>query len=100
MEPEPDRIDLSVLDPHRDRARWEDAVSRVAARALELRQLRRVVVRRGATALVLAAAAALALWFTAPKQHSMPRRSSDLLEWATRDVEPGELLNLGGGHAP
>src|SRR5512143_552094 len=65
MEPEPDRIDLSSLDPSRDAERWDAVASRVATRAIELRRLRRAVVRRGTVAVVLAAAAGLALWFSA-----------------------------------
>ena len=103
MEPEPDPIDLAVLDPSRDGARFDATVSRIAQRAVELRRLRRAVVRRGAIALAVAMAAALLLWFTAPKraepQSTVRAASPDILDWATRDVQPEELLIIGGGHA-
>jgi len=94
MEPEPDRIDLSVLDP----GRWDDVAARVAQRGRELRRLRRAVLRRGIVAVVVAAAAALALWFGAPKREA-PRPRGDILEWATRDVTADDVLQLGGSHA-
>ena len=100
MEPEPDPIDLSVLDPTRDAARFDASVSRVAQRAVELRRLRRAVVRRGAVAVAIAMAAALLLWFTAPRRAAPQQAASpDILDWANRDVQPEELLSLGGGHA-
>jgi len=104
MEPEPDSIDLAVLDPTRDGARFDATASRIAQRAVELRRLRRAVVRRGATAFAVAMAAALLLWFTAPRR-AEPQRdgarsaSPDILDWAMRDAKPDELLLLGGGHA-
>jgi len=102
MEPEPDRIDLAVLDPSRHAAKWNAAVGNVAARALELRRLRTAVMRRGMVALALSAAAALVLWFVVPKRSTVqatPTHSSqslDMLDWATRQ---GDVLELGGTHA-
>ena len=88
-------IDLSVLDP-----RPTDAtVARIAQRAIALRRLRRVVVRRGITALAIAMAAGIALWLAAPKRHVESRRTPDLLDWATRDVGADDVLGLGGNHA-
>jgi hypothetical protein len=60
---EPDRINLSSLDP----GGWEGKAKALAARALELRRLRRAVMVRGIVALALSAAAAVALWLSAPK---------------------------------
>ena len=105
MEPEPDMqpaVDLSSLAPRHD-----DAVyARIAARAVELRRLRRAVVRRGAVAVVLAAAAALVFWLSAPPQaprmttHEHAGSRGDLLELGMRtDVDPYELFDLGGSHA-
>jgi hypothetical protein len=103
MEPEPDRIDLSSLDPSRDARSWDAVASRVATRAIELRRLRRAVVRRGAVAVVLAAAAGLALWLSAPRRDvrtPTTSRGGDIFDWATRsDVDPYELFELGGTHA-
>ena len=102
MEPEPDRVDLSVLDPTRHTARWNGAVANVAARAFELRRLRRAVVRRGVTALALAAAAALVLCFAVPKREAYvhaPQPQIDVLDWATRGVTSNDMLELGVGHA-
>jgi hypothetical protein len=100
MEPEPDPIDLSSLDPTRDAARFEAMASRIAARAIELRRLRRAVVRRGAIAVAVAMAAALVLWFSAPRREAPPAsRGVDILDWATRDVHASDVLELGGSHA-
>ena len=102
MEPEPDDmtppVDLSPIAPRHD-----DAVyARVAARAIELRKLRRAVVRRGAVAVVLAAAAGLLFWLSAPHREvrAQPHARGDILELGMRgDVDPYELLDLGGSHA-
>jgi hypothetical protein len=100
MEPEPDRVDLSLLDPSRDKVTWETKSARIATRAAELRVLRRKVVRRAAVAVVLSAAAGIALWLSAPKRVMQHRQHDDVLDWATRDnVDPYELLDLGGAHA-
>ena len=98
-EPEPDRVDLSPLDPSRDKVKWQASSTRIATRAAELRKLRRKVVRRAAFAVVLSAAAGITLWLSAPKprQHHAVR-GGDMLDWATRDnVDPYELLELTGG---
>ena len=94
MEPEPEKIDLSALDP----GGWERKAAAIAARAVEKQRLRRRVVRRGAVAIVLAAAAAIAVWLGAPRREA-PRAQGDLLEWAVRDVEPSDVLGLGGNDA-
>jgi len=106
MEPEPDDmpavqpVDLSPLAPSHT-----DAVyARVAARAMELRKLRRAVVRRGAVAMVLAAAAAVVFWLSAPRHDASvattPSHGRDILDLGMRsDVDPFELLDLGGTHA-
>ena len=100
MEPEPDPIDLTALDPTRDGIRFDATVARVAQRALELRKLRRALVRRGVVAFAVAMAAALLLWFSAPRREPDPQpHSPDLLDWATRDVRPDDVLELGGGYA-
>lgn len=109
MEPEPDMpavepVDLSPLAPRHTDA----AYARIAARAIELRKLRRAVVRRGAVAVVLAAAAAVVFYLSAPRHgaslsNARPAHSSgsgDLLDLGLRgDVDPFELLDLGGTHA-
>lgn len=102
MEPEPDRVDLSPLDPSRDKIKWQTSSARIATRAAELRKLRRKVVRRAAVAVVLSAAAGITLWLSAPRHRAAPprRHGGDMLDWATRDnVDPYELLDLGVGHA-
>lgn len=96
MEREPDRIDLSALDP----GDWQRKSAALAARALELRRLRRAVVVRGMTALALSAAAAFALWFAAPSRE--PQLTSEpastavsptsILDWAIHDTDPTEVL--------
>ncbi len=91
MEPESSRIDLSPLDP----GNWQRKSAALAARALEMRRVRRTVVVRGMTALAVSAAAALALWFSAPSpepQHAQPAASPspDLFDWAIQD--PTEVL--------
>jgi hypothetical protein len=110
MEPESDRIDMSVLDPSRHATRWNAMAQRVAARGLELQRLRRAVLRRGMTALVFAAAAALLLWFAVPRRdvasrpppdhhHHAQSSSVDVLGWAMRDMTSNDMLELGVGHA-
>jgi hypothetical protein len=95
MEPEPERVNLSPLDPSRDKIKWETKSARIATRAAELRKLRRKVVRRAAIAVVLSAAAGITLWFSAPHRQP-PQQQRDVLDWATRDnVDPYELLELG-----
>jgi len=100
MEPEPEPIDLASLDPTRDAPRFDAAVARVAGRAVELQRLRRAVVRRGVVALSVAMAAALLLWFSAPRREAPPPRDQpDILDWAMRDVSASDVLELGGPHA-
>jgi hypothetical protein len=93
MEPELE-VDLSPLDP----GDWAARASKVAARGLELRRLRRTVVRRGAVALVLAAAG-LVILLSAPRRTEVPRPHADLLDWAVRDVSPADVLDLEVSHA-
>ena len=105
MEPEPEMspaaVDLQPLAPRHTDAMY----ARVAARAIELRKLRRAVVRRGAIAAVLAVAAAFVFWLSAPHRddrQAQPamQRSHDILDLGMRsDVDPYELLDLGGSHA-
>jgi hypothetical protein len=95
MEPEPEKIELSVLDP----GGWERKAVAIAAQAARRSRLRRRVVRRGAIAVVLAAAAAIAVWLGAPEREPTPRTRSDLLDWAVRDVQPSEVLGIGDNDA-
>jgi len=90
MEPEPERIDLSSLDP----GGWDAKAAAVVARGLERRRLRRAIVRRGVVAVVVAAAAGIAVWWSAPRREE-PR--SDILDWAVRDVQPSDVLGIGAG---
>ena len=99
MEPEPDNVDLSVLDPRHDGTRWERMVANVAGRARVQHRLRQRAVRRGTIAAVVAIAAAIATWLGAPRPEPVPRASGDVLEWAVRDVDPSEALGLGGNDA-
>jgi hypothetical protein len=92
-------IDLSVLDPKRNGARFDAQVARIAQRAIENRRLRRAVVRRGVVAFAIAMAAGLVLWFSAPSRPTPPPQSFDILDWATRDIGPTDVLSLGGPHA-
>ena len=94
MEPEPDKVDLSSLDPARAAPRWNAAITSVAARGLARR---RRLVRRGMVAVIVAAAAGALLWFSAPR-HAPPPRPS-VLDWATRDVGAEDVLSLGGSYA-
>jgi hypothetical protein len=102
MEQEPDPIDFAALDPSRDTERFTATAARVAKRAIELRRLRRAVVRRGSVAFAVAMAAGLVIWFTAPRRERAAESSrangAEILDWAMR-VEPSELLELGGTHA-
>ena len=99
MEPEPDPVDLSILDPKRDAVGFERTASRIVQRALELRRFRRAVIRRGVTAVVVAAAAGLALWLSAPRREPVARSAEGILGWAVRDANPDEVLGLGGPYA-
>ena len=86
MEPDrPEPVDLSPLDP----GGWERKAVALAARALELRRLRRTVVVRGVAALAISAAAALALWLSAPRPRPQAAPSAfDLLG----NSDPMEVL--------
>lgn len=86
---EPERIDFSPLD----RGDWQRKSAALAARALELRRLRRTVVVRGSIALGVSMAAALLLWLLAPKPAPAPAPTApSLLDWATHDTDPTEVL--------
>jgi len=95
MEPEPERVDLSALDPARAQPQWNAAIASVVARGLARR---RRLVRRGMVAVIVAAAAGALLWFSAPRHEVVPRRAS-VLDWATRDVGADDVLSLGGSYA-
>jgi hypothetical protein len=82
---EAERIDLSALDP----GGWERKATALAARARELRRLRRRVVVRGFAALAISAAAALALWLSAPKP--APRSSPSAFD-LLGNSDPMEVL--------
>jgi hypothetical protein len=90
MEPESvQRIDLAPLDP----GGWQAKSAALAARALERRRLRRTVVVRGSVALAVSFAAALVLWLSAPRPAPRaPASASSLLDWATHDTDPTEVL--------
>jgi hypothetical protein len=85
-----EKIDLSPLDPSRDRVRWERMVRSVAAQAaphpvlLDLLRLAR-------PALAIAAALAILAWV--PALFSQ-REAGSLVEWASPSA--AELLSLGG----
>jgi hypothetical protein len=86
---EPERIDFSPLD----RGDWQRKSAALAARALELRRLRRTVVVRGSVALGLAMAAAMLLWLFAPKPAApAPTQTPSVLDWAMHDTDPTEVL--------
>jgi hypothetical protein len=90
MEPEPDRIDLSPLDP----GDWQRKAAALAARAHEHRLRRAVVVRR-LPAVALSAAASLVLWFFAPSPERAPPTawsSTEMLDWAIHTTDPTEAL--------
>jgi hypothetical protein len=99
MEPEPERVDLSSLDPSSDAERWQRAVATVATRGQDRRRLRRAIARRGAIAIVLAAAAGIAVWWSAPRPEVVSQQAPDILDWAVRDVQPSEVLGMGVGNA-
>jgi len=90
MEPDPvQRIDLAALDP----GGWQAKSAALAARALVQRRLRRTIVVRGSIALALSMAAAVALWLSAPRPaHHAPASTPSLLDWATHDTDPTEVL--------
>ncbi|HTJ44377.1 MAG TPA: hypothetical protein VL463_19875 [Kofleriaceae bacterium] len=98
-------IDLSPLDPSRDRARWDHLVSSVAARARARRRpsVARELVRRGVPAFVLAAAAAAFVWIARPAPKPMPPPASNdpsdvIIGWAYGSADASALV-YGGDHA-
>jgi len=103
---DPDRVDLSALDPSRDPARWEAMVRRTAARGLARRRasVASQIAAWSRPALALAAGVALVVWtgtlaYT-PTAESDP--AGKLLEWASTDSSPAtsEILEtLGSRHA-
>ena len=96
MEPEPERVDLSALDPTRAAPQWDAAIASVVARGLARR---RRLVRRGVAAVIVAAAAGALLWFSAPRPEAPPPGRASMLDWADRDVGPEDVLSLGGSYA-
>ena len=86
---EPEAVNLSPLDP----GGWQAKSAALAARALVQRRLRRTVVVRGSIALALSMAAAVALWLSAPRPAPRaPASAPSLLDWATHDTDPTEVL--------
>jgi hypothetical protein len=87
---EPERIDMRPLDP----GDWQRKAQTLAARALELRRLRRTVLVRGSIAVAVSMAAAIVLWLSAPKPAPAAVQSStpSLLDWALHDTDPTEVL--------
>jgi len=82
------KIDLSALDPTRDRLRFERLVRSVAARAAERRapDSLSVIVRNWRPALALAACLAVAIWAPAAL------RSSDTPSATPQTKDPAALL--------
>jgi hypothetical protein len=95
MEPEPE-IDLHALDPSRDPEAWDRRIANVASRALAGHRRRERALRRGALALVVSVACALAVWWSAPRRE---RPHVDLLDWATSEVSAADVLGLETNHA-
>jgi len=104
-----DPIDLSALDPSRDRARWEARIAAVSSRALMRRQRRLRVgdqlVAWARPALAVAASLALAAWGSAwafggnppvPAQRTDP--AIELARWASTGELPAmpQLIQLVG----
>lgn len=96
MEPDPDRVDLTSLDPARSAPRWDAAIASVVARGLARR---RRLLRRGLAAMIVAAAAGALLWFSAPPREAPQPARASVLDWAVRDVGPEDVLDLGGSYA-
>jgi hypothetical protein len=92
MEPEPDLVDLSAIDPSRDELRWRHAIGSVAARAIARRALRRKLLWRGAVVAVVAAAAGAMLWLSAPRRDQSQRRDT-VLDLAA-NASPDQILEL------
>src|SRR5512140_611606 len=109
LDEERDPVDLSALDPARDRARWEGVIAGVAFRAASRRRasLSRAVTGYGVRAFALAAAAAIAIWVLAPprgapdrsdERADAPSPSDGLAGWALQGSPDGAALlgSLGG----
>jgi hypothetical protein len=109
MHEDEEPVDLSLIDPARDTARWDALVASVAARARARRRpsLARELVRRGVPAFALAAAAAAFVWLARPRPPAGPppasasRDATDVI--ATWGLDGGgdaiDLLGAGGDHA-
>ena len=71
-----ERIDLSLLDPSRDRERWERRIEAVSSRAAAARRAPRSVPAQLASwagpALALAAGLALVVWLATPSRKPPP----------------------------
>jgi hypothetical protein len=114
---DPDRIDLSSLDPSRDARRWEEVVRQVAARGATARRPRPTVPAQLAgwwrPALALVAAAAAAAWLPvllsspspAPGAEEVVAVSDPVLStaaWTVADQSPGAariIASLGATNA-
>jgi hypothetical protein len=97
-------VDLSPLDPSRDRARWDRLVASVAARARARRpSFAQVLVRGGVPAFALAAAAALAVWIARPAPRApapVTRDAADAITgWAYGASADPFALVYGGSDA-
>jgi len=91
-------IDLALLDPRRDPARWQLRIDRIVTEAIRVRQ-RRIslsgqVERFARPALAIAATLALISWASAVKFNRKPTTSTfdnptlTLLKWAANDAVP------------
>jgi hypothetical protein len=113
---DPDRIDLSSLDPSREARRWEELVARVAARGMEARRPRRPVRAQLAgwwrPALALVAVAAAAAWLPvllAPASRSRAAEVAPVRDpvlsaaaWSVAGSSPGAarmIASLGDSNA-
>jgi hypothetical protein len=92
-------IDLSLLDPTRDRQRWQARIDRIVTDTLRARQHVRVglfdlVERFGRPALAIAATIALVSWAGTlqfgkkPAAGAQGSPTNTLLTWATNDEVP------------
>jgi hypothetical protein len=104
-----DKLDLSALDPQRDRARWEALVRSITRRALAGRERPGLffgLVNFARPALVFALGLTVVVWTGA----LVSRRSAgvyptqdpamSLLSWASAETmpEPGDILATFGGY--
>jgi hypothetical protein len=106
------RLDLSLLDPRRDRAHWSTLVQSVTRRARQLEPPRQEVLRLilcwGRPALAIGAFVALFCWAGATGSRAasgaiedQAHPSQHLLRWATSGARPATseiLLVLGSDH--